>query len=88
MHKNAVDMYIHTESDNGFMNENKLGFSLWGFKYKMLIPEDKWKDFFIKISNPIRIFKHIPKVIKGVVKSTADRRSYVIVRSHRAKSAF
>lgn len=34
-------MYIHTESDNGFINENKLGFSLWGFKYKMLIPEEK-----------------------------------------------
>lgn len=88
MHKNAVDIYIHTESDNGFMNENKLGFSLWGFKYKMLIPGEKREGFLIRIYKPHRIFKHIPKVIKGVVKSTADRRSYVIVRSHRAKSAF
>lgn len=66
MHKYAVAMYSQTSNDNGDMNENNSGGSLFGFAYKMLMPN----------------------VMNGIVKSTAVRRSYVIVKSQMAKSAF
>lgn len=65
-HKYAVAIYNHTSSDNGDINENKLGGSFIGFAKRILIPS----------------------VINGIVKSTAVLRSYVIVRSQIAKSAF
>lgn len=56
MHKNAVAMYIQTSRDNGAMNENSPGGSLFGLAYKILIPTENHRgEKNIKIPNSIII---------------------------------
>lgn len=37
--KNAVDMYNQTTDESGFMKANRPGGCLFGFEYRILIPE-------------------------------------------------
>lgn len=80
----AVAIYNQTSNDSGAINENSPGGSFFGLAYKILIPV-KIQTLYKRTYANIHV---LPSVIKGIVKSTAVRRSYVIVKSQIAKSAF
>lgn len=65
-------MWSQTFSDNGDMNDHKLGGSLFGFAYKMLMPVNV-RNSTMNILSVFQFFLFVPSVMNGIVKSTAVR---------------
>lgn len=85
------NMQSHTPVVNGAMKENKLGDSFCGLLYRMAMPAIVsnmsvcWT--YTETCTPEHRVGHSPRVMKGLVKSTAPSRSDVMVRSVIARSA-
>ena len=82
-------MYIQTPKDNGDKKLKRFGSLAVGFLKSIVTPK-KWKKkrvWVILFYDP-NTFRYVPRFMKGIVKSTPCSRSYVIVKSATAKSAF
>ena len=81
-------MYIQTPRDNGDKKLKRFGSLAVGFLKSIVTPKKGEKNVRVIIFYDPNLFRYVPKFMKGIVKSTPCSRSYVIVKSATAKSAF
>ena len=81
-------MYIQTPKDNGDKKLKRFGSLAVGFLKSIVTPKKGEKNVRVIIFYNPNSLRYVPKFMKGIVKSTPCSRSYVIVKSATAKSAF